>query len=106
MTGNASEPQRLGTPKADFLESVRQGLKRRPGAPEPPYSPLQDDVSSLEEEVRRVRTRIAGSLPALLDKLSEVASDRGWQVCRAPGPEKAIGYIQSLDEAFGNYICS
>ena len=91
----------LGIPKSEFLDSVRRSLDRRPVAPDPAYPRLLDDLPSLQEEAQRIRTRIAKTRPAILDKFAEVAQVRGWNVHRASNPESAMAHIQSLADSLG-----
>ena len=97
--------RRLGTPKAEFLDSVRRSLDIPIGsgsvAPDPAYPRLLDDLSFLQQEGQRIRARLADTRPALLDRFAEVAEDRGWRVHRTPDPENALAHIQSLAESLG-----
>ena len=89
----------LGVPKAEFLDSVRRSLDRKPAAPDPAYPRLLDGVSSLQEEAQRIRARINENRPALLDRFAEVAEVRGWNVHRTSDPENAMAHIQSLADS-------
>ena len=91
----------LGIPKAEFLDSVRRSLDRRPVAPDPAYPRLLDDLPSLREEAQRIRARISETRPALLDKFAEVAEARGWKMHRTADPENAMAHIQSLADSLG-----
>lgn len=91
----------LGTPKAEFLQSVRQALGRSEGPPLQPYPRLTESVADLEELATQVRRRVAENLPTLLDKLADMAAKGGWKVFRAQGVEEAIGYIESLARESG-----
>ena len=93
-TSESSYP--LGTPKAEFLQSVRQALGRGEGPPDQSYPRLTESVAELEEQATQVRRRLDENLPALLDKLANMAAKGSWKVYRAPGVEEAIGYIESL----------
>jgi len=86
----------LGTPKAEFLHSVRQALGRGEGPPVQAYPRLAESVAELEEQATQMRRRLEENLPALLDKLADMAAKGGWKVYRAPGVEEAIGYIESV----------
>ena len=55
----------------------------------------------LEEQARAVRERVSANRGELLDKLAEVAQLRGWQLRRAPDPEEAMDYVQSLANGLG-----
>ena len=88
-------------PKAEFLRSVRETLGRRPGPPTQPYSRLQESEADLEEQAAEIRQRLAENLPALLDRLADMAGRGGWNVHRAPGVEEAVGYVESLAERLG-----
>ena len=91
----------LGVPKAEFLDSVRRSLDRKPVAPDPAYPRLSEDVSALQEEAQRIRARINENRPALLDRFAEVAEVRGWNVHRTSDPENAMAHIQSLVDSLG-----
>ena len=93
--------QSLGIPKAEFLDSVRRSLDRKPAAPDPAYPRLLDDVSALQEEAQRIRARLTETRPALLDRFAEVAEVRGWNVHRTSDPENAMAHIQSLADSLG-----
>ena len=90
-----------GTSKADFLNSVRSALGRDPGAPQPAYSRLSQDLAFLEEEADKVLERVTSIRDQLVDRLAEVAGLRGWQVQRTPDPEEAMAHIQSLAGRLG-----
>jgi len=86
----------LGTPKAEFLRSVRDALGRGDVPPAELYPRLTDTVPELEEQATQIRKRLEENLPALLDKLAEMAALGGWNVHRATGVEEAIDYIESV----------
>jgi L-lactate utilization protein LutC len=89
----------LGTPKDEFLASVRRALGRGGDSlnePKPPYPRLGESLSALESQAQAVWQRAEERRPALLDQLARVAALRGWKVQRAPNPEEAVGYIASL----------
>ncbi len=89
-------PVDIGTPKDEFLQSVRQALGRSEGPPVQAYPRLAESLADLEEQAAQMRRRLEENLPALLDKLADMAAKGGWKVYRAPGAEEAIGYIESL----------
>ena len=86
----------LGTPKAEFLKSVREALGRSDVPPAEPYPRLTDTLPELEEQASQIRKRLEENRPVLLDKLAEMAALGGWKVHRASGVEEAIGYIESV----------
>ena len=86
----------LGTPKAEFLKSVREALGRSDVPPAEPYPRLTDTLPELEEQSAQIRKRLEENRPALLDKLAEMAALGGWNVHRASGVEEAIAYIESV----------
>ena len=90
-----------GTPKSDFLQSVRRALGREPGAPTPAHPALERDLLTLEREAEEARQRIAAHRGALLDRLAETAQLRGWRTLRTPDPEEAATRALSLAEALG-----
>ena len=89
-------PVDIGTPKDEFLQSVRQALGRSEGPPVQAYPRLAESLADLEEQAAQIRRRLEENLPALVDKLADMAAKGGWKVYRAPGAEEAIGYIESL----------
>ena len=91
----------LGTPKAEFLHSVRQALGRSEGPPGQTYPRLAESIAELEEQASQMRRRLEENLPALLDKLADMAAKGGWKVYRALGVEEAIGYIEALARESG-----
>ena len=91
----------LGTPKDEFLQSVRQALGRREGPPHETYPRLTESVAELEEQAVEARRRRDENLLELLDKLADMAAKGGWKVYRASGVEEAIGYIESLARESG-----
>ena len=91
----------LGTPKADFLASVRESLGRADGPPTQRYHRLTETANDLEQRASEVRQRLERDRPALLDKMAEMAAKGGWNVHRAPGIEDAIGHIQGLARQLG-----
>ena len=95
MTTPESE-ELLGTPKAEFLRSVREALGRSDVPPAEPYARLTETVPELEEQATQIRKKLVENLPAILDKLAEMAALGGWNVHRASGVEEAIGYIESV----------
>ena len=91
----------LGTPREQFLDSVRLALGRAPGPPEAPYGRLSETLSELEARAQEIQQRLASIRPALLDRLAEVAQLRGWRVHRTPDPEMALEYIGSVANDLG-----
>ena len=91
----------IGVPSAQFLAMVRDALGREAGPPEAAYPPLLDDLAALEAQAAAVRERVAGELPALLDKLADTAALRGWQVARCHGAEEALDYVVALARRLG-----
>ena len=88
-------------PKAEFLRSVRDSLRRQPGAPASPYHRLVERETDLEEQAAAARRRLEENRPALLDRLADMAGRGGWNVYRAPGVEEAVGYVESLAQRLG-----
>ena len=97
----AGEAVSMGIPSAEFLASVREALGRDEGPPAEPYPRLAEDLSALASQAAAVRNRIAGEMPALLDKLAETAALRGWNVGRCAGAEDGLGYVVSLVRRLG-----
>ena len=88
--------QPLGTPRAEFLERVRQSLGRSAGPPLKPYYRLEEDITELRERAEVVQSHLTENRSELLDRFAEVAGLRGWQVFRTSNPEEAITHIQGL----------
>ena len=86
----------LGTPREEFLQSVRLALGREPGPPRPLYHRLEETLLELEAQAEQVQRRVDENRVALLDRLAEVARLRGWRVCRSSNPEEAVGYIGAV----------
>ena len=91
----------MGIPAAQFLASVREALGRDEGPPPEAYPPLSEDLPELESRAAAVKQRIAGELPALLDRMAATAALRGWNVERCGGAEDALGYVVSLARRLG-----
>ena len=95
----------LGTPREEFLQSVRLALGREPGPPSPLYHRLEQTLPELEAHAEEIRLRVAEHRAALLDRLAEVAGFRGWLVCRSSNPEEAVEYIVSVAQGLdGNRV--
>ena len=78
----------LGTPREEFLQSVRLALGREAGPPNPPYHRLEQTLPELEAQADEIHRRAAEN--------REVAHLRGWKVCRSSDPEEAVEYIGAL----------
>ena len=96
-----TNPNNLGVPSRQFLDSVRRALGRPNASPAEPYPPLADDAAALREQAAAVRQRIAADLPNLLTQMADTAALRGWQVQRAANPEDALDYVVSLARKLG-----
>jgi len=90
-----------GTPKDEFLSSVRRALGRDATPPDPPYPRLEDTLSGLEAEAAAVHRRLAEDRTVLLDRLARMAQLGGWNVYRSTGYEEAVAYIESLAASLG-----
>ena len=86
----------LGVPKAEFLRSVREALGREDVPPAEPYPRLTETQAELEDQAAQIHRKLEENLPALLDKLAEMAALGGWNVHRASGVEEALDYIESV----------
>ena len=62
-----------GTPKSDFLQSVRDALGRGNVPPAQLYPRLTDTETELEYQSTQIRRRLAENLPTLLDKLADLS---------------------------------
>jgi L-lactate dehydrogenase complex protein LldG len=90
-----------GTPKDEFLDSVRRALGRDAAPPHPLYPRLEDTLADLEAEAAAVRRRLAEDRTILLDRLARMAQLGGWNVYRSAGYEEAVAYIGSLAASLG-----
>ena len=96
------ETPKPGTPKEEFLASVRQALGRSaPSPPSPPYARLEESLSDLEALERDLLTRLETGRDARLEALAQTAALRGWKVRRAPDSEEALGYLSSVLSQLG-----
>ena len=86
----------LGTPRQEFLQSVRVALGREPGPPHPLYHRLEETPPELEAQAEQIHRRVAENRVALQDQLAEVARLRGWRVCRSSNSEEAVEYIGAV----------
>lgn len=91
----------LGTPKEEFLASVRHALGRAPGGPDPAYARLAEDVAALEAQASGLQRRGAAETQELLELLAATAQLRGWQVHRAASLEEALGHITAVAGSLG-----
>ena len=91
------ETPNLGTPKEEFMASVRQALGRSHASPPvPPYPRLEESLADLEALERNLLTRLETGRDARLEALAQTAARRGWLVRRAPDAEEALRYLSSV----------
>ena len=90
-----------GTPKEEFLSSVRSALGRERAAPQTPYPLLQETLPDLEGQAAEIRRRLTEHLPLILDKFERMAKLGGWNLHRAQGYEDAIEYTTVLVNSLG-----
>ena len=92
----------LGTPREEFLASVRQTLGRSGASPPvPTYARLKEssaDLAALEQDLLK---RLETGRDARLEALAQTAGQRGWKVKRASDPEEALGYLSSVVTQLG-----
>ena len=94
--------ERLGTPKEEFLASVRQALGRSVAStPDPLYARLEESLADLEALERDLMARLETGRDARLEALVQTAAQRGWKVKRAPDAEDALGYLSSVMTQLG-----
>ena len=91
----------MGTPKEEFLSSVRSALGRERAAPETPYPLLEQSVPELEAQAEEIHLRLTENLPLILDEFERIAKLGGWNLHRARGYEDAIGYAAKLVKSLG-----
>ncbi len=98
-----AEAAPLGTPKEEFLASVRQALGRpdSPGPPTPAYPSLAEGLNDLEAQAAQMRQRNAAKSTELLDQLAATAQLRGWNVHRAGSAREAAGRITAVVQTLG-----
>jgi len=92
----------LGTPREEFLQSVRLALGREAGPPQPVYHRLEQTLPELEAQAEQIQRRVAENLVALLDRLAEVAQLNGWRVYRSSNPEEAVAYIGAVAQGLAD----
>ncbi len=85
-----------GTSHNDFLDNVRRALGRSGPTAVPEYAPLKIRRNDQRQKVVTIEARAQARRAELLDRLSSEASDRGWQVYRAPSSEEAVAYMVAL----------
>ena len=85
-----------GTPKSEFLQSVRDTLGRSAGPPLERYHRLEESLADLEQRAAELRSRLRENEGQLLDRFADMAAKGGWNVYRSPGVEDAVGYIETL----------
>ncbi len=90
-----------GTPKEEFLRSVRSALGRERAAPKTPYPMLLETLPDLERQAVEIRSRLAENLPLIMDKFERMAKLGGWNLHRAQGYEEAIEYATVLAKSLG-----
>ena len=91
----------MGTPKEEFLSSVRSALGRERAAPESPYPLLEETLPELEAQAGEIHRRLTENLPLILDEFERMARLGGWNLHRAPGYEDAIEYTAKLVKSLG-----
>ena len=85
-----------GTPKTDFLRSVREALGRAEGPPARRYHRLEEMLPQLEEWAAEMEVRLRDNRAQLLDRFADMAGRGGWNVHRVSGVEAAVGCVDSL----------
>jgi len=101
MSEPGGTPNLGGTPKEEFLSSVRSALGRERAAPLIPYPLLEETLPDLEAQAQEIRQRLTENLPLILDKFERMAKLGGWNLHRATGYEDAIEYAVSLVKSLG-----
>jgi L-lactate dehydrogenase complex protein LldG len=97
--------QSLGTPKAEFLASVRRSLARSAHSYTPPQPPDQaQSLVQLEAQAQEVNRRIEDNRQQVTTRFLDNAALGGWKVHRAASPEDALGYIASLAASLGSPV--
>ncbi|MSQ07574.1 MAG: hypothetical protein EXR54_01615 [Dehalococcoidia bacterium] len=96
-----AEAASLGTPKEEFLASVRQALGRAAVPPQPPYPALAEGLDVLESQTAAMRQRNAAQARELLHELAATAQLRGWQVYRAARADDAVEHVVAVAKSLG-----
>ena len=92
----------LGTPKDDFLASVRGALGRStPSNPSPPYFRLEESLTDLEKMEQDLKERLLIDHDQRINALVESARATAWNVSRFPNLEEATSYIADLLTTLG-----
>ena len=58
-----------------------------------PYSPLDEELSSIRERAATALERLQRERAELWEHLGDTATKRGWNVCRTSGVEEGLAYI-------------
>ena len=83
----------MGTPKEDFLQTVRQAL----GKASPSTAPqLNEKAGDRERKAVEIEQLLKKGRPELLDTLAEVAVKMKWQVHRIASHEEAARRIEAI----------
>ncbi len=91
-----------GTPKNEFLRSVREALGRpldslgHIAPPDEPYHRLQEDLEQLEDRALQIEERMRENRPAMLDRFVDMAQRGGWNVHRLSGTEAVVGRVDQI----------
>lgn len=92
----------LGTPKTQFLASVRQSLGRAGDSYIPPSPPdSRELLARLEAQAGEAQERMSDNREQFTARFLDNAAARGWQVHRSAGTEDALGYIASQAASLG-----
>ena len=92
----------LGTPKDDFLASVREALGRStPFSPSPPYFRLEESLTDLVEMEQDLRKRLSADHDLRINALVESARATAWNVNRFANMEEARSHIAKLLNTLG-----
>ena len=91
-----------GTPKSEFLRSVREALGRpldslgQIAPPDVAYHRLQEDLEELEDRALQIQERLRENRPEIVERFVDMAQRGGWNVHRVSGVEAVVGRVDQI----------
>lgn len=87
----------VGTPRREFLKTIRTALGRKEEAIKAPAHPSgQVSLANLEKQVENIHLRLSKNRNLLIEALAKSAEGQGWQVHIAKDVERARQYIMGI----------